>query len=349
MGAVSLPSRARVPAQRVAEADAPGTGIRPPLVTVLVVSWNRRDRVLEALRSVRAQTYRPIEMLLVDNGSTDGLSDAVAAAFPEARIVRLDGNVGCPGGRNVGVANARGELIFFLDSDAVLDPRAVERLCARMSAPDRPMVVTARVIEGRAAPALLPSRSLAHGADVACLVPAFLGGASLHRAALFEQVGGYPAEFWYGGEEQHLTLRLLDAGFLIAYEPSARVWHSPSADGPERAENACRAWENGLTVIWQLYPLEVAIQATLRSLLVPPVRALRRRQLGLWLRHLPRQLAHAWHAVRRQRRPVRRRTIRLYHRLHSRQVTSEEEVRGILSGVEPWTIREALHLLLLFR
>jgi len=91
-----------------------------PLVSVIVPVYNGERYLAEALRSVFSQDYRPLEVLVVDDGSTDG-SVAVADRFPQARCIR-QGRQGVTGARNTGLAAARGELIAFIDQDDLWVP-----------------------------------------------------------------------------------------------------------------------------------------------------------------------------------------------------------------------------------
>jgi len=75
-------------------------------VTAVVLGWNGRDDTLACLRSLDRATYPELSVVVVDNGSTDGGPDAVAAEFPEVTLIRLDENRGFAGGVNVGVAGA---------------------------------------------------------------------------------------------------------------------------------------------------------------------------------------------------------------------------------------------------
>ena len=91
-----------------------------PLVSVLIVTWNRKADVLEAIQSVVDQEYVPVEIVVVDNGSTDGTVPVIRAAYQDVTLVALDHNTGITHGRNAGIAVATGEIIFCLDSDASL-------------------------------------------------------------------------------------------------------------------------------------------------------------------------------------------------------------------------------------
>lgn len=89
-----------------------------PLVSVIIPVHNRRALVTEAIESALAQSYAHTEVLVVDDGSTDGTADAVAQRFgDQVRLIRLPVNHGRSVARNTGWALARGALVAFLDSD----------------------------------------------------------------------------------------------------------------------------------------------------------------------------------------------------------------------------------------
>lgn len=88
------------------------------LVSVIVPVYNRRALIGATLRSVMAQTYPDVEVLVVDDGSDDGTADEVTSSFGDAvRLIRLGANQGRSAARNIGWAEARGDLVAFLDSD----------------------------------------------------------------------------------------------------------------------------------------------------------------------------------------------------------------------------------------
>jgi glycosyltransferase involved in cell wall biosynthesis len=94
------------------------------LVSVIIPCYNHGHYLGEAIESVLAQTYAHVEVVVVDDGSTDSTAE-VAAAFPQVRYV-YQHNQGLSAARNAGVRHSRGELLVFLDADDWLYPRALE-------------------------------------------------------------------------------------------------------------------------------------------------------------------------------------------------------------------------------
>lgn len=104
-----------------------------PLVSVVIPTYNRADWLCEAVESVLAQTYAPIEIIVVDDGSTDGTPDMLAARFPAVRCI-VQPNAGVSAARNRGLAAAAGQYINFLDDDDLFMPDKIARQVARLEA-----------------------------------------------------------------------------------------------------------------------------------------------------------------------------------------------------------------------
>src|SRR5436309_3434996 len=100
----------------------PGDG---PLASVIVVNFNGRHHLAECLRALAHQTLpaHQFEVILVDNGSTDGSIEFVRRRFPRVRVVPLPENLGFAAGNNRGLAHATGRFIALLNNDTAADPR----------------------------------------------------------------------------------------------------------------------------------------------------------------------------------------------------------------------------------
>ena len=188
-----------------------------PLVSVVIIFLNAERFLAEAIESVRAQTWRNWELLLVDDGSTDdstGIAQRYAAAEP-GRIAYVEHeahrNRGMSSSRNLGAAHAAGEWIAFLDSDDVWTPEALAtRLVALRDNPGAEIVYGPamnwhswdssrpqhdQVQDVAFAPgvvpngALLASHFIEHGTSTPC------PGATVVRRPTFERLGGFEDSF----------------------------------------------------------------------------------------------------------------------------------------------------------
>src|SRR5438067_8759076 len=106
------------------------------LASVIVPNWNGRRWIAECLASLTAQTYRDLELLVVDGGSRDGSPELVAERFPSVRLLRLPENRGFAGNVNAGIRAASGEWIVLFNNDARAQPELVCELVSGLQ--DRP-------------------------------------------------------------------------------------------------------------------------------------------------------------------------------------------------------------------
>jgi glycosyltransferase involved in cell wall biosynthesis len=165
-----------------------------PLVSVVIPCYNQARFLGEAIESAQKQTYRNIEMILVDDGSTDDIA-AVAAAYPELRCISQE-NRGLSAARNAGLAQCRGDLVVFLDADDRLLPCAIETgATLLMTDPSVGFVAGhSQFITGEGVP--LPTRQPLRGAEDPYLAllrrnsirnPAMV----MFRRQVLQQVGGF--------------------------------------------------------------------------------------------------------------------------------------------------------------
>lgn len=195
---------------------------RPSIGAVVLSMGNRPTELAAALASLRAQRDVDLDILLVGNGwEPHDIPTSV-------RTVHLEENVGIPEGRNIGAAEARGELIFFFDDDAVLPSEDVlARLADAFTVDPRLAVAQPRGADpqtGRTARRWVPrlrTRDGGAGGEVAV----FWEGVCCIRRSAFEEVGGWPGHFWYGHEGIDLAMRLVDRGWRLRYLPEVEVHH----------------------------------------------------------------------------------------------------------------------------
>jgi GT2 family glycosyltransferase len=189
---------------------------RQPLVSIVIVTWNRVNEVVKCINSALNQTYSPIEVLVVDNASTDETLQTIKMLYPQVRIIRLHRNVGCPEGRNIGFSNAKGDILFALDDDGWLEKQAIEKIVGRFNVKPTVGVIQAKILDGRKNPIK------------SCYMYEFSGGASAIKREVIDKAGYYPHDFFRQGEESDLAIRILEAGYDIIYYPDAMMYHKPS-------------------------------------------------------------------------------------------------------------------------
>jgi hypothetical protein len=122
-------ARRRFHARMLGHALAPADGRFQPLVTILIPLFNRAGPLAEAVQSCIDQTWRPVEVLVIDDGSTDDVEAALRPFGAQVRLIRKS-NGGVASARNVGLRLAQGDFIHLLDSDDLLCPTAIEHALA---------------------------------------------------------------------------------------------------------------------------------------------------------------------------------------------------------------------------
>jgi N-acetylglucosaminyltransferase len=195
-------------------------------ITVYVPCYNAEPWLERVLAGVLAQTVRPEEVLVVDDGSRDR-SVKIAARFP-VTVIRQDRNRGLAAARNRAMHAARNELVAALDSDVVPERDWLERLAPHFEGP--------RVALGGGKLVEAVDRGVAdrwravhlqqHWGDSPAQNPAFVFGANtMARRSAVLGAGGYDERLRTNGEDSHLSMRLRDRGWTTFYEPAAVCRH----------------------------------------------------------------------------------------------------------------------------
>lgn len=242
-----------------------------PLVTINIVTRNRKAELVRSIESVYAQTYRPMEIVVVDNNSADGSAEEVEARWPEIRLIRLHRNIGCQPGRNIGMKNSAGKYVFNLDDDGALDPKAMGLMVARFEAEDDIAVIDASI-----APMSLDRAHLIRHPRVPSerYVANFSGGASGIRRSVLEETGYFP-EYPRGHAEADLALRILEARYQMVRVPDVIMYHAVS--DVERNHNVIMYYSiwHRLETCFRLEPWRRCIPVSFWKLLVDLKVALR--------------------------------------------------------------------------
>lgn len=222
---------------------------------VILTMGDRPSEVGDAAVSVLSQAGVAVDCLIVVNGpkAVDGLPDG-------ARTYVAGRNLGIPGGRNEGVRRVTGDLILFLDDDARLADGVLARAVGRFAGEPSLGILSLRIVDpdGRhTARRHVPRLRVGDPAECS-EVTTFLGGASIVRRAVFDDVGWLPDDFFYAHEETSLAWRALDAGWRIRYAGDLQVVH-PATSPTRHADYHFLNARNRMLLARRHLPWPVAI------------------------------------------------------------------------------------------
>jgi GT2 family glycosyltransferase len=232
-----------------------------PLVTILIITWNRKKDILETVQSIYDQAYKNFEIIVVDNGSTDGTVDALCHLYPDVKIVPLAQNMGVSVGRNAGIAIAQGEIIFCLDSDASLGRDTLNHLVNKFQIEPDVGVINGKIVnvhslDHNRGPGWSYSEDTKTYENQEFLSWSFSEGGAAIRKKVFDQAGLFWEMLFFGCEGQDLSLRVWDTGYKVLYYPNSVVYHRTSSQ--ERImgkDRDCLLLKNTLYIYVVRYPL----------------------------------------------------------------------------------------------
>jgi GT2 family glycosyltransferase len=240
-------------AQQTSHTDHPASGIPNPtrddrpLVSVIIPNWNGAHHLPGCLESLRRQTFHALEVIVTDNGSTDGSLELLAHEYPEVQVLALGENRGFTGACNVGVRAAGGAFAVLLNNDTEADPRWLAEVVAAFERHPEAGIVASKML-------LFDRRDTLHTAgdfyrvdgipgnrgvwqkdegqyDREETVFSACGGSAAYRKAMLDQVGLLDKDFFYSCEDVDLAWRAQLAGWRCIYAPRAVVYHKLGASG----------------------------------------------------------------------------------------------------------------------
>lgn len=284
-------------------------------LSVIVVTYSSRDLTLACVASVLAEQARSrfeIELVVVDNASTDGTAGALRAVAPQAQILVQPDNLGFAGGNNVGLAAAAGRYLMLLNSDTEVCAGALDTLVAFMEAhPDAgacgPMLLNpdgSLQPTGRNLPTLgsllldmtklyrLGRRDLyaERGRDYSqvAAVGELAAAALLVRRSVYAEVGGLDSRFFFYYEDVDWCKRIGARGYRIYYVPTAQVVHQWQGTSRTVSTLTYRAGQDSLRLYFRKHHgrlAELAVQGMLigKEMALLLASALRRSHSGVLL------------------------------------------------------------------
>jgi GT2 family glycosyltransferase len=309
-----------------------------PLISIVILTWNRKTDLLSALDSVYRQVYDRVEIVIVDSSSTDGTEEAVLSAYPDVRYIRLPYNLGVAGGRNIGIANANGEFVLMLDDDAeLLNRDALASIVSRFSVEPDLVVVFFKYLlsDGTRWGWAQPYVSSPAYVDHELYATTFVGCAHCIRRTWVERLGYFRKGFFREGEEEEFAYRVHAAGGRVLYFPEVQVLHKLNPSQRVQAEHQAYKLAHRSMVALMYLPLGEALVTLTWRLNAKFYQSL----TGGWLAGYA---TGCWHLLRttpcilRERRPLDVEMLRLHRTLRSYIVLDYEAARNVRTTWRDW-------------
>jgi GT2 family glycosyltransferase len=283
-------------------------------LSIVIICWNDWKVIENCLRSIIDCTHKiEYEVIVSDNGSTDGSEEKIHAQFPDVKVVQNRANLGFAKGNNAGIREARGEYVLILNPDTIIHDGALDRWVAFADCHAEAGAFGCRVqnLDGtyqrsarpfptimRSLTAALCLRLLGHlrrpvltseydwwKGDTEREVDWQSGCCVMFRGNVLKQLGGFDERFFYQFEEVDLCRRVWNAGYRIRFTPAASITHL-GGQSVKRfpARFAIEVCRNGYRYFYKHYGSKGALRYRTVLLL-----SLRLRQFGYG----------AWHSIRR--------------------------------------------------
>ncbi len=215
-------------------------------VSAIVVNWNGKDVLSGCLRSLLAQDYEDMEILVSDNGSEDGSQVMVRNDFPMVKLIENGENLGFGAAVNKGLEKAEGEYLIFLNNDLALKPDCIRQLAVLLDSDSTvgaavPKILYHPVGEGMSSGAEEKINSfgvLINYTGIACpnligqpddpnltLTETACGGIFMFRKEVYEEVGGFDNDLFLYHEDHDLSWRIRMMGWKLMVTPDSVCYH----------------------------------------------------------------------------------------------------------------------------
>ncbi|MBS0630224.1 MAG: glycosyltransferase family 2 protein [Verrucomicrobia bacterium] len=237
-------------------------------VAVIVLNWNGKEDTIKCLQSLQKLSYKDLEIIVVDNGSTDGSQEALKTLFPKYTLIESGENLGYAGGNNVGIVYALKrpiEYLFILNNDTVVDPAIIEAFLEGFKQFPSVGILGSKIylmnepnrfdhFGGRWNAKRLDFEYVGYRQvddkkswEIAIHLDYVCGAGIMVHRSVFETIGLFESRFFLFCEETDFCFRAKRAGFDVMSCPKAVLWHKVSASFTGgKAHSTYFYWRNRL-------------------------------------------------------------------------------------------------------
>lgn len=213
-------------------------------ISLVILTCNQRRLTMRCLKSLTGFTGMGREIVLVDNGSTDGTADEVRRRFPDVQVLVSKNNLGVAAGRNLGLSVCSGKFLMVLDNDTIASASTIEAMATYLAAHNdvgvlAPCLVSPgglvqesfkdypglglklrNLLRGRRSDGLIERGSL-----TVCEPFYVIGAAQMFSRKVYEQAGPYDNRIFYGPEDADFCMAVRAAGKRVVYNPEFVIVH----------------------------------------------------------------------------------------------------------------------------
>lgn len=282
-------------------------------ISLVILTCNRKESVIAALKHLLRQKRQPDEIIVVDNHSSDGTDSYIGEHFKSVKLLRMDRNLGCAG-RNHGIKAARGDVVVTLDDDIFFEHAdSLARLENLFQKDRRLIALNFKVLDFETKEMLafnwFHPYKMEEYCDRSFITDYISEGAVAFRRAIFEEVGYYPEVFFISHEGPDLAYRILDSGYDLNYSSEISVLHRCATNQRASWRNTYYDTRNQIWLAVRNLPFADAVLHIAYRVLTTFMFAVRRRQLGWYVK----AIWDGFTGIRSQlafRHPVQKATLR---------------------------------------
>ena len=209
-----------------------------PKISIIILNWNGVKITEQCINSIKKQTFKDYEIIVVDNASTDGSISYLKNKFPKIKFIHNKQNLGYAGGNNVGIKKTKGEWVLILNNDTILDKNFLDELWKNRGKADilgvrnyyfneRNIIwaIGSKVNKLTMRAKLIANKMKDSSRINSMKIEHAVGSAIFVNKKVFSKIGYLNEDYFAYYEETEWQARAKKANLSISWVPSAKLWH----------------------------------------------------------------------------------------------------------------------------
>jgi len=280
-------------------------------VSISVLTYNRADILKELLESLCKISYSPLEIIVIDNHSSDETEAIVKKQSPKIKYLKTPKNIGVAA-RNKGLSKASGDIVITLDDDIIgIDDSDINALVALFESRPDIGAICFKVVDYHSGNVCnwCHHYQKEEFCDREFVTDEITEGAVAFRKSVLDKAGFYPAYFFISHEGPDLLCRMLDAGYKTLYSPEVCVRHRTHQAGRATWRRYYYDTRNQIWVVARNYPILFGLKYLVRGLTAMLLYSIRDGFLSYWIKGI-------WHGLKdlpkvlQDRKPVSKEAVK---------------------------------------